>query len=124
IKGVVDAHDLSLNVSREMLQKDRQIQIIKKQLVKKVLGTLEEMKDTKRAEYLEFWAEFGPVLKEGLVAPEGQDKKKLLELIVAPSTVEKAEPTSLDAYVGRMKEGQEGIYFLTGAPKERVARSP
>src|SRR5512140_992792 len=65
IKGVVDAHDLSLNVSREILQKDRQIQVIRKQLVKKVLGTLDEMKRDKFDDYLQFWSAFGPVLKEG-----------------------------------------------------------
>ena len=124
IKGVVDAHDLSLNVSREMLQKDRQIQIIKKQLVKKVLSTLEEMKDVNREEYLQFFAEFGPVLKEGLLAPDAQDKSKLLELIVTPSTAKPSEPTSLDAYLGRMKQGQDAIYFLTGTSKEAVAASP
>ncbi len=72
IKGVVDAHDLSLNVSREILQKDRQIQIIRKQLVKKVLATLEEMKRDAATDYLGFWAELGPVLKEGLLGFEKQ----------------------------------------------------
>ncbi|HET9990349.1 MAG TPA: molecular chaperone HtpG, partial [Kofleriaceae bacterium] len=62
VKGVVDAHDLSLNVSREILQKDRQIAIIKKQLVKKVLGTLDDMKQNARDEYLGFWTGFGPAL--------------------------------------------------------------
>ena len=72
---------------------------------------------------MQFWAEFGPVLKEGLLAPD-QDKSKLLELIVTPSTAKPSEPTSLDAYVGRMKEGQGAIYFLTGTSKEAVAASP
>jgi molecular chaperone HtpG len=124
VKGVVDAHDLSLNVSREMLQKDRQIQVIRKQLVKKVLQTLEEMKRDKREDYLTFWGEFGPVLKEGLVGFDAADRDKLLELVLAPSTAQASEPTSLDDYVGRMKEGQDAIYFLTGAPKETLARSP
>src|ERR1041385_8154434 len=83
VKGVVDAHDLSLNVSREILQKDRQIAVIRKQLVKKVLATLEEMKRDKPDDYLSFWAAFGPVLKEGLLAYDAPDKDKLLELIVA-----------------------------------------
>ncbi len=73
IKGVVDAHDVPLNVSREILQKDRQIQVIRKTLVKKVLTTLAEMKDGSAKEYVEFWGAFGPVLKEGLLAPE-EDK--------------------------------------------------
>jgi molecular chaperone HtpG len=124
VKGVVDAHDLSLNVSREILQKDRQIQIIRKQLVKKVLGTLEEMKRDAAPEYLAFWAEFGPVLKEGLFNYDVPDKDKLLDLLLAPSTAHATDLTSLADYVGRMKEGQDAIYYLTGASKESVARSP
>jgi molecular chaperone HtpG len=124
VKGVVDAHDLSLNVSREILQKDRQIQVIRKQLVKKVLATLEEMKRDKPEDYLAFWTAFGPVLKEGLLPYDAQDNDKLLELIVTASTHEPSKVTSLDDYVGRMKEGQEAIYFLTGSSKEAVARSP
>ncbi len=123
IKGVVDAHDLSLNVSREILQKDRQIPIIRKQLVKKVLATLEELKTEHFDDYLGFWTNFGPVLKEGLLAFEAQDTEKLMDLVISPST---ASPnmTSLADYVGRMKEGQDSIYFLSGASKEAVAKSP
>lgn len=124
VRGVVDAHDLSLNVSREILQKDRQIQVIRKQLVKKVMTTLEEMKREQYEEYLAFWAEFGPVLKEGFLAYDVPEKDKLLELLVAPSTTSGDEPTSLEQYVSRMKEGQEAIYFLVGASKEAVAKSP
>jgi len=124
VKGVVDAHDLSLNVSREILQKDRQIQVIRKQLVKKVLATLEEMKRDKPEDYLSFWTAFGPVLKEGLLPYDAQDNDKLLELIVTASTHEPSKVTSLDDYVGRMKEGQDAIFFLTGSSKDAVARSP
>ncbi len=124
VKGVVDAHDLSLNVSREILQKDRQIQVIKKQLVKKVLATLDEMKREKREDYVQFWAQFGPALKEGLVNHDTQDKDKILDLVVAPSTHDATALSSLEDYVSRMKEGQDAIYFLTGASKEAVARSP
>jgi molecular chaperone HtpG len=124
IKGVVDAHDLSLNVSREILQKDRQIQVIRKQLVKKVLATLEDMKRDKPEDYLSFWAAFGPVLKEGLLAYDTQDKDKLLEFLITASTHDATKLTSLDDYVGRMKEGQDAIYFLTGPSREAIARSP
>jgi len=123
VKGVVDAHDLSLNVSREILQKDRQIAIIKKQLVKKVLGTLDDMKQNARDEYLGFWAGFGPAMKEGLVTSEG-DQDKLLDLVIASSTHDDGKPTTLAEYVGRMKEGQDAIYVLTGTSKETVANSP
>jgi len=124
VKGVVDAHDLSLNVSREILQKDRQIQVIRKQLVKKVLATLDEMKREKFDDYLQFWSAFGPVLKEGLLAYDTQDKDKLLELVIAGSTHDATKLTSLDDYIGRMKEGQDAIYFLTGPTKETLAKSP
>ena len=123
VKGVVDAHDLSLNVSREILQKDRQIAIIKKQLVKKVLGTLDDMKQNARDEYLGFWAGFGPAMKEGLVTSEG-DQDKLLDLVIASSTHDDGKPTTLAEYVGRMKEGQDASYVLTGTSKETVAHSP
>jgi molecular chaperone HtpG len=124
VKGVVDAHDLSLNVSREILQKDRQIQVIRKQLVKKVLSTLDEMKRDKEEDYLRFWAAFGPALKEGLLPYDAQDKDKLLDLVVAPSTHHETQLASLEQYVGRMKEGQDAIYFLTAASRETAARSP
>ena len=124
VKGVVDAHDLSLNVSREILQKDRQIQVIRKQLVKKVLSTLDEMKRDKRDEYAALWDEVGPVLKEGFLGPDAADNDKLLELVLAPSTADASKTTSLGEYVERMKEGQESIYFLSGASKEALAKSP
>jgi len=123
VRGVVDAHDLSLNVSREILQKDRQIQIIKKQLVKRVLATLDETRRDKAEEYAGFWDNFGPVLKEGLLEPDGADREKLLELLLAKTTHGEAR-SSLEAYVSRMKEGQESIYFLTGPTPESVAKSP
>jgi molecular chaperone HtpG len=127
VKGVVDAHDLSLNVSREILQKDRQIQVIRKQLVKKLLATLDEMKRDSHKEYTALWEEVGPVLKEGLLGGEPQDGDKLLDLVLASSTADPTATTAattLEQYVGRMKEGQEAIYFLSGTSKEAVAKSP
>ena len=123
VRGVVDAHDLSLNVSREILQKDRQIQLIRKQLVKKVLAALDEMKREQVADYRAFWAELGPVVKEGLATYDSTDQDKLLDLVLAASTHEPGTPTSLADYVGRMKEGQPAIYFLIGG-KDTVVRSP
>jgi molecular chaperone HtpG len=124
IKGVVDAHDLSLNVSREILQKDRQIQVIRKQLVKKVYATLEDMKRDSAEDYLTFWAAFGPALKEGLLAWDDKDKDKLLDLVMTASTHDASKLTSLDDYVSRMKEGQDDIYFLTGPAGAALAKSP
>jgi molecular chaperone HtpG len=123
VRGVVDAHDLPLNVSREMLQKDRRIPIIRKQLVKKVYATLDELKSESPTAYLEFWNELGPVLKEGLLSPD-EDKTKLLDLLLATSTLKGDEPTVLADYVTRMKPGQEAIYFLTGSSRESIASSP
>jgi molecular chaperone HtpG len=122
VRGVVDAHDLSLNVSREILQKDRQIQIIRKQIVKRVLGTLGDLRGEKPTEYRAFFAEFGPVLKEGFLAPDS-DTDELLKLVLARSTFSD-EGTSLEDYVARMKEGQNAIYFLAGPTHTAVASSP
>jgi molecular chaperone HtpG len=124
VRGVVDAHDLSLNVSREILQKDRQIQVIRKQLVKKVLASLDEMKREHADEYRTFWTAFGPVLKEGLAGWDTQDKDKLLDLVVTASTKEADGLVSLADYVARMPESQKDIYYLTGPSKDAVARSP
>jgi molecular chaperone HtpG len=122
VRGVVASDDLSLNVSREILQKDRQVQAIKKHLVRRILGALKEMKEQRPEKYGTFWAEFGAVLKEGLLTfEEGQDK--ILELVMAPST-EHAEPTALTEYVARMKEGQDAIYYMTAASRDVAARSP
>ena len=122
VRGVVSSDDLSLNVSREILQKDRQVQAIRRHLVRRVLGTLKEMKEQRPEKYRTFWTEFGGVLKEGLVAlEEGHDK--LLELVMAPST-DGPGPTSLGDYVRRMKDGQPAIYYLTAASGEVAERSP
>ena len=108
VKGVVDGHDLSLNVSREILQKDRQIQVIRKQLVKKVLGTLEDMKRDKPEDYLAFWAAFGPVLKEGAVV--------IIESTIAPGPVASLVTPALEQGSGRA----EGAGFFVGRCPESV----
>lgn len=123
VRGVVASDDLSLNVSREILQQDRQIQAIRKHLVRRVLGALKEMKEGDADKYRTFWTEFGAVLKEGMVAfDEGHDR--ILELTLAPSTFAPAGLTSLADYVSRMKEGQEAIYYMTGPSPAAVERSP
>ena len=122
VRGVVSSDDLSLNVSREILQKDRQVQAIKKHLVRRILSALKEMREQRPEKYGTFWTEFGAVLKEGLVGfEEGHDK--LLELVMTPSTDGPA-PTSLGDYVKRMKEGQPAIYHVTAASREVAERSP
>jgi molecular chaperone HtpG len=117
VRGVVASDDLSLNVSREILQKDRQIQAIRKHLTRRLLGAL---KDLPRDQYVKFWPEFGAVLKEGLIGfDENQDR--ILELVMAQSTSEGL--TSLADYVSRMKEGQDAIYYMTAA-QSAAERSP
>ncbi|MFI6642530.1 molecular chaperone HtpG [Streptomyces sp. NPDC050504] len=123
VKGVVDAHDLSLNVSREILQHDRQIQAVRRRLVKKVLGALKDMQSKDAERYAKVWAQFGRALKEGLV--EGADNTEaLLELVSAASTRDPEETTTLRQYVERMKDGQDTIYYLTGETRAMVENSP
>jgi molecular chaperone HtpG len=122
VRGVVSSDDLSLNVSREILQKDRQVQAIRKYLVRRILGALKEMKEQRPEKYQTFWTEFGAVLKEGLVAfEEGHDK--LLELVLAPST-DGPTATALGDYVTRMKAGQPAVYYVTAPSRETAERSP
>ena len=124
VKGVVDAQDLPLNVSREILQKSRQIQAIRKQLTKRVLDTLDELKTESAESYATFWKELGPVLKEGLVPAEVAEKDKILGLLMVASTHHSNSQTSLADYVSRMKEGQDAIYYLTGPNLETLRSSP
>ena len=124
VKGVVDSSDLPLNVSREILQEDVQIKRIQKNLVSKTLATLAEIKEKESDDYLKFWNEFGPVLKEGLHF-DYANKEKLQELVLfESSTSEAGKPTSLKEYLARMPEGQKEIYFITGTSREMVANSP
>jgi molecular chaperone HtpG len=123
VKGVVDAEDLSLNVSREMLQRDVQIESIRKHLVKKILDQLRELKDSDSEKYSGFWAQFGPVLKEGLLDP-AQKHDRILDLMLCESTVQESGTLSLDEAVARMPEEQEVIYYLTGPSREQLVGSP
>jgi molecular chaperone HtpG len=122
VRGVVSSDDLSLNVSREILQKNRQIQAIRKYLVRRLLAAFKEMKEQRAERYRTLWAEFGAVLKEGLLGLE-EEPDRLLELVLAVSTDGPAL-TSLGEYVGRMKSGQSAIYYLTAASREAAERSP
>ena len=122
VRGVVSSDDLPLNVSREILQKNRQIQAIRKYLVRRLLGAFKEMKEQRGERYRTLWAEFGAVLKEGLLGLE-EEPDRLLELVLAASTDGPAL-TSLGEYVGRMKSGQPAIYYLTAASREAAERSP
>ncbi|GIF76525.1 molecular chaperone HtpG [Asanoa siamensis] len=122
VKGVVDAADLSLNVSREILQQDRQIQLIRRRLVKKVLSTIKDLQQNQPEKYATFWREFGRALKEGLLN-DTDNQKAILDVASFASTAG-PEPTTLADYVGRMKEGQDAVYYLTGDSRAQVENSP
>ncbi|NEB04087.1 molecular chaperone HtpG [Streptomyces sp. SID13726] len=123
VKGVVDAQDLSLNVSREILQQDRHIQMIQRRLTKKVLATVKRMKSDDTDKYATFWREFGAVLKEGLISDSG-NRDALLAVASFASTRAEDEPTTLQEYVERMRDGQDDIYYLTGESRQSIANSP
>ncbi len=123
IKGVVDAQDLSLNVSREILQQDRQIQLIRRRLVKKVLSAVKTMMADSPDRYTTFWQEFGRVVKEGLVSDEA-NRETIVEICSFASTGDQEKPTTLRAYVDRMKDGQQDIYYLTGESRAAIEQSP
>jgi molecular chaperone HtpG len=122
VKGVVDAADLSLNISREILQQDRHIQMIRRRLVKKVLSTVKDLMANSPEKYATFWREFGRALKEGLLSD--QDNQKAILDVSTFATTAGSEPTTLAAYIERMKEGQDEIYFLTGETRSQVENSP
>ncbi|QWF82408.1 molecular chaperone HtpG [Amycolatopsis sp. CA-230715] len=123
VKGVVDAQDLSLNVSREILQQDRQIQLMRRRLVKKVLSTVKTMMDGKPDDYGTFWKEFGAVVKEGLL-DDTDNRGTILEISSFDSTHDEEKVTTLREYVERMKDGQEHIYFATGRTRSLIENSP
>ncbi|MEU5099150.1 molecular chaperone HtpG [Streptomyces sp. NPDC020996] len=123
VKGVVDAQDLSLNVSREILQQDRHIRMIQRRLTKKVLSSVKEMRAKDPDKYAVFWREFGAVLKEGLLSdPDNRDA--LLAVASFASTRSEDEPTTLQSYVERMKDGQDDIYYMTGESRQSIENSP
>ncbi len=127
VKGVVDAQDLSLNVSREILQQDRQIRAIRRRLTKKVLTTIKDMlssdDEATREKYRTVWSQFGRVLKEGLLS-DFDNRDTLLEISSFPSTHSEDEQNTLAQYVERMKDGQEQIYYLTGESRQQLEASP
>ena len=123
VKGVVDAHDLSLNVSREILQQDRHIQLMRRRLVKKILSTVKNMMTEKPDDYATFWREFGRAVKEGLL-DDFDNRDAILAIASFDSTDDPEKPTTLAQYVARMKDGQEHIYYVTGESRARIENSP
>jgi len=125
VRGVIDSNDLPLNVSREILQESKDIDAIRAGCVKKVLGLLEDLAANQTEKYAAFWKEFGQVLKEG-VGEDHANKERIAKLLRFASTaVDGDEPTvSLSDYIGRMKEGQDKIYFITADTLAAARNSP
>ena len=126
VKGVIDSADLPLNVSRELLQESRDVKAIREGSTKRVLGMLESLADSdsadERAKYLKFWGEFGAVLKEG-IGEDFSNRERLAKLFRFAST-HADEGVSLADYLGRMKEGQDSIYVITGDSLAGAKASP
>ncbi len=122
LRGVVDSEDLSLNISREMLQTDPKMAKIGSGLVKRVLGELEKKAKKAPEEFATFWEAFGVVLKEGLIE-QNPHQERLLKLCRFASTADGAL-TTLNDYVERMKDGQDAIYYIAGDDPAQVENSP
>ena len=123
IKGLVDSSDLSLNISREMLQHNRQLEKIASSIEKKVLNELTKLKENDYDKYLKFFKEYGVNFKYGIYTSYGMNKEKLQDLLVY-KTVNEEKEISLKDYVSKMKEGQNEIYFASGKTKEQVLSMP
>jgi molecular chaperone HtpG len=129
VKGVIDSSDLPLNVSREILQESRDVKVIREGSAKRVLSMLEELADSdeqeKKDKYASFWKEFGQVLKEG-IGEDSSNKERIAKLIRFASTHNDndGQTTSFTDYIGRMKEGQDKIYYATGESYAAAKNSP
>ena len=123
VKGLVDSQDLSLNISREMLQHDRQLKVIANRIEKKIKSELLLMLRNEREEYEKFWNNFGLQIKFGVYNDYGMHKDLLQDLLLFYSSHEKKLVT-LDEYVARMPEDQKYIYFVSGADVDKIDRMP
>lgn len=123
VKGVVDADDVSLNVSREILQQNRQLTAIRRRLTKKVLSTIKTLQSERPQDYRTLWTQFGAALKEGLMS-DADNQDTLLRIASFASTRGEDELTTLADYVERMPEGQTQIFYATGQSREQLLKSP
>ena len=123
VKGVVDSPDFSLNISREILQHDRQLKVIANALEKKIKGELEKMQKDDPEKYEKFWAAFGSQIKYGVVADYGAHKDKLKDLLLFWSSKE-GKNTTLAAYKDRMSEDQPYYYYACGESVDKIAKLP
>lgn len=125
IRGIIDSNDLPLNISREILQHNKQIEAIRSGSVKKILSALENMAKNEPEKYATVWKEFGKVIKEGLV-DDYSNKQRIAKLLRFSTTYDDnpVQAISLEDYVGRMKEGQEKIYYITAENFSAAKNSP
>lgn len=123
VQGLVDSADLSLNISREMLQHDRQLQFIAKKIKEKIKSELLAMLKDERENYITFFNNFGRTLKFGLYSEWGSNKETLQDLVMFYSSTEK-QLVTLDEYISRMKEDQKYIYYATGENVNNIAKLP
>jgi len=123
VKGLVDSEDLSLNISREMLQHDRQLKVIAKSIEKTISSELKKMLKNEREKYEEFWKAFGLQLKYGIYSDYGMNKEKLQDLLMFTSSNE-SKLVTLDEYVTAMREEQKYIYYATGESIARIEQLP
>ena len=123
VKGLVDSPDLSLNISREMLQHDRQLKTLAKNIEKKINAELTKMLNSDRDEYIKFFNNFGSQLKYGAYDNYGMDKDKLKDLLMFYSSTDK-KLTTLKEYVSRMKEDQKDIYYACGETLDKIDMLP
>lgn len=123
VKGLVDSPDLSLNISREILQQNRQVQKIANNIEKKIINELKRMLRNEREQYIEFFETYGVHIKFGVYENYGEKKELLKDLLLFYSS-ETKNYTTLSEYVERMKEGQEYIYYATGQNRELIEKLP
>ncbi|MCM3404509.1 molecular chaperone HtpG [Cytobacillus oceanisediminis] len=123
VKGMVDSEDLSLNISREMLQHDRQLKLIAKNISKKIRNELHSLMKNERDKYEQFYKSFGRQLKYGVYSDFGTHKEMLQDLLMFYSSKEK-KLASLDEYISRMKDDQKYIYYAAGESHERIEKLP
>lgn len=123
VKGVVDSPDLSLNISREILQQDKNLKVIAKNVENKILKELKDMQKNNRSDYENFWQAFGTQIKYGVYDHFGMNKEKLQDLLLFSTSLEK-KLSSLNEYIERMKEGQDSIYYVCGESLEKIDLLP
>jgi molecular chaperone HtpG len=123
VRGVIDAADLPLNISREILQETRDMEMIRSGCVRKVLDLLDDLAENRTEDYAQVWEHFSKVLKEG-VGEDPANKARIAKLLRFRSTQSENEDVSLADYIGRMKEGQDKIYYLTADSLAAAQSSP